>query len=215
VPAPHAFERESPKNTFGEIISRAGLRQFRVTETEKWIYVTTIFSGMREKRFRGEERLLIPSDKIPSYDLKPKMHTMDIARAAARAINSGRFQFVLTNFNNPDIIGHTGNIEAAVTGVEECDRGVGLVVDAARLNGYVAVVSADHGNAEAMLGKDGGPNTHHTANNVPFIIVDDDPETRRIKLRKGGAIKDVTPTILDILDVGKPKEMTGKSLIRK
>jgi 2,3-bisphosphoglycerate-independent phosphoglycerate mutase len=213
VPAPNAFERVFPPKTFGEIISRTGLKQFRVTETEKWIYVTTIFSGMREKPFPGEDRLLIPSDKIPTYDLKPKMHTLDIAKAAVKAINSGKYQFILINFNNPDIIGHTGKIKAAMIGVEECDRGVGLIVDAARRKGWLAVVSADHGNAEVMLTKKGHPHTTHTANNVPFIVVDHDPAYRNCKLRRGGAIKDVTPTILDILGVKRPKEMTGKSLI--
>lgn len=213
VPAPHAFEREFPKNTLGEMINKAGLKQFRVTETEKWIYVTTIFSGMREQPFRGEERLLIPSDKIPTYDLKPKMHTMDIAKAAVDAINSDKYNLIFLNFNNPDIIGHTGNMKAVIIGVEECDKGVGLVVDAVRKKKGLAVVSADHGNAEVMLTKEGKPHTHHTANDVPFIVVDDDPRYKNCKLRKGGAIKDVTPTILNILGIKKPKEMTGKSLI--
>lgn len=212
VPAPHAFERDFPKNTFGEIISKAGLKQFRVTETEKWIYITTIFSGMREKHFLGEDRLLIPSDKIASYDLKPKMHTMDIAKAAVKAIDSGKYNLIFLNFNNPDIIGHTGKIDKTIIGVEECDKGVGLVVSAARKKGGMVVVSADHGNAESMLRTDGSPDTNHTANKVPFIIVDDDPCYKKRKLR-GGAIKDVTPTILDILGIKKPKEMTGGSLI--
>ncbi len=213
VPAPHAFERVFPKNTFGELISKAGLKQFRVTETEKWIYVTTIFSGMREKPFPGEDRLLISSDKIPTYDLKPKMHTMDIAKAVVKAINSDKYNLIFMNFNNPDIIGHTGSMKAVITGLEECDKGVGLVVDAVRKKNGLVVVSADHGNAEVMLTKQGKPQTHHTANNVPFIIVDDDPKYKNCKLRSGGAIKDVTPTILEILGIKKPKEMTGQSLI--
>lgn len=215
VPAPHAFERDYPKKTFGEMISNAGLKQFRVTETEKWIYVTTIFSGMREEPFPGEDRLLIQSDKIASYDLKPKMHTMDIAKAAVKAINSDKYNLIFMNFNNPDIIGHTGKIDKAIIGVEECDKGVGMVVEAARKKGGLVVVSADHGNAEVMLKPDGTPDTNHTANKVPFIIVDDDPCFKKCKLRKGGAIKDVTPTILDILGIKKPKEMTGESLILK
>lgn len=215
VPAPHAFEKIIPKNTIGEIISKARLKQFRVTETEKWIYVTTIFSGMHEEPFPGEDRLLIPSDKIPTYDLKPKMHTLDIAKAAIDAINSDKYELIVMNFNNPDIIGHTGKIPAVIIGIEECDKGVGMVVDAVRKKGGLAIVSADHGNAEAMLTKDGKPNTHHTANNVPFIIVDDDPKYKSCKLRKGGGIKDVTLTILEILGINKPKEMTGKSLILK
>jgi len=213
IPTPHAYERVFPKKTFGEIVSKAGLKQFRVTETEKWIYVTTVFSGMREKPFPGEARLLIPSDKIPTYDLKPKMHTMDIAKAAVKAIKSDKYELIFLNFNNPDIIGHTGNMKAVITGLEECDKGVGLVVDAVRKKGGLAVISADHGNAEVMLTKKGFPDTHHTANDVPFIIVDDDPKYKNCKLKKGGAIKDVTPTILEILGIKKPKEMTGESLI--
>ncbi|MCR4335081.1 MAG: 2,3-bisphosphoglycerate-independent phosphoglycerate mutase [archaeon] len=212
IRCPHAFEREYPKNTLGGIISEAGLKQYRVTETEKWIYVTTVFSGMREKPFKGETRKLIPSDKIPTYDLKPKMHALDIAKDAVKAIDSGKYALILINLNNPDIIGHTGFIKSAIIGVEECDKALGLIIDATRHKDGLAIVSADHGNAEVMLQKNGEPNTNHTANNVPFIIVDDDPKFKKIKLKKGGAIKDVTPTILKILNIKKPKEMTGKAL---
>ncbi|HRT40043.1 MAG TPA: 2,3-bisphosphoglycerate-independent phosphoglycerate mutase [Candidatus Woesebacteria bacterium] len=212
--APFAFERQFPTNTLGEIISRAGLKQFRVTETEKWIYVTTIFSGMREAPFEGEDRLLIESDKIPTYDLQPKMHTMDIAQAAVKAINSDQYHLIVINFNNPDIIGHTGNIPAAVIGIEECDKGLALLVEAVKTKHGLLIVSADHGNAESMLTSDGQPETQHSANNVPFIIVNDDPQYKNIKLKSGGALKDVTPTILEILGIPQPTEMTGKSLIK-
>lgn len=214
MPAPFAFKRIYPEKTFGEIISDEGLKQFRVTETEKWIYVTTIFSGMREKPFRGEDRLLIPSDKIPTYDLKPRMHTKDIAREAVKALNSDKYEFIMLNFNNPDIIGHTGNMKAVIEGVEECDKGVGMVVDATLKKNGLAVISADHGNAEEMYTRGGYPHTNHTSNDVPFIIVDDDFKMENVKL-KNGALKDITPTILDILNLKKPKEMTGKSLILK
>jgi 2,3-bisphosphoglycerate-independent phosphoglycerate mutase len=138
---------------------------------------------------------------------------MDIAKAAVEAISSDKYNLIMLNFNNPDIIGHTGKIPEIITGLEECDLGVGLVVDAVRRKKGLAVISADHGNAEVVLTKDGKPHTHHTANTVPFIIVDDDPAYKNCKLRKDGGIKDVTPTILDILGVKKPKEMTGESLI--
>lgn len=213
--APHAFEREFPKNTFGEIVSKAGLKQFRVTETEKWIYVTTIFSGMREEPFEGEDRDLIPSDKIATYDLQPKMHTIDIANSMVKAIESDKYNLIIANFNNPDIIGHTGNIPATIIGIEECDKGIAMVVEAVRKKSGLLVISADHGNAEVMLNPDGSPETQHSANNVPFIIVDDDPKYKNCKLKSGGAIKDVTPTILDILEIEKPAEMTGESLIIK
>ncbi|MBD3363062.1 2,3-bisphosphoglycerate-independent phosphoglycerate mutase [Candidatus Dojkabacteria bacterium] len=215
VPAPYAFERVYPKNTFGEMISKAGLEQLRITETEKWIYVTTIFSGMHEEPFKGEERILIESDKIPTYDLKPKMHTMEIAQKAAEAIRSNKYELIFINFNNPDIIGHTGNIEATIKGVEECDKGIKVIIDAINEVDGIAVISADHGNAEVMLTENGEPHTFHTANKVPFIIVTDDPKFKNIKLRNGGALKDVTPTILDMLEIQKPPEMTGVSLINK
>ena len=213
--APYAFEREFPTNTLGEIISKAGLKQFRVTETEKWIYVTTIFSGMREFPFIGEERKLIESDKIATYDLQPKMHTLDIAKTAAEAINSDLYNLIIINFNNPDIIGHTGNIEATIMGVEECDKGLKILVDAIIAKKGLLIVSADHGNAEVMLTAEGKPETQHSANKVPFIVVNDDLEYKNIKLKSGGALKDVTPTILEILGVDKPEEMTGESLIEK
>lgn len=215
MPAPYAFEKDYPKNTLGEIVSKAGYKQFRVTETEKWIYVTTIFSGMREEPFEGEDRLLIPSDKIPTYDLQPKMHTLDIAKAAVDAINSEKYELIMMNFNNPDIIGHTGNIPATIIGIEECDKGIAMLVEAVKNKNGLLVISADHGNAESMLNKDGTPETQHSANKVPFIIVDDDPKYKNIKLKSGGALKDVTPTILDILGIEKPPEMTGVSLITK
>jgi len=211
--ASYAFEKDYPTNTFGEIISKAGLKQFRITETEKWIYVTTMFSGMKEEPFEGEDRMLIPSDKIATYDLQPKMHTMDIAKGAVEAINSDKYALIMMNFNNPDIIGHTGNIPATIIGIEECDKAVEMVTKATLEKGGLVVVSADHGNAEVMVNENGMPETSHSANNVPFIVVDDDPKYKNIKLKSGGAIKDVTPTILEILEIPKPPEMTGVSLI--
>lgn len=211
--APYAFEREFPTNTLGEIVSKQGLKQFRVTETEKWIYVTTIFSGMREEPFEGEDRELIPSDKIATYDLQPKMHTLDIANSMVKAIDSDKYNLIMANFNNPDIIGHTGSIPATIIGVEECDKGLALVVEAVKRKGGLLVISADHGNAEVMLNEDGTPETQHSANKVPFIIMDEDPKYKNIKLRDDGSLKDITPTILDILGIEKPVEMTGESLI--
>jgi 2,3-bisphosphoglycerate-independent phosphoglycerate mutase len=211
--SPVAFVQEIPKNTLGEMVSKAGLKQFRVTETEKWIYVTTIFSGMRSEPFKGEDRVLIPSDIIESYDLQPKMHAMDIAKETVKAINSGKYELIFLNINNPDIIGHTGKIDKAIIAIEECDKAVGLIVEAVRKNNGLAVISADHGNVEEMLTKKGEVDTNHSINKVPFIIVNDDPEYNLCSLRKNGALKDVTPTILDILKVKKPKEMTGESLL--
>lgn len=213
--APAAFEKEIPQNTIGEIISRAGLKQFRVAETEKWIYVTTIFSGMREESFPGEERCLIPSDKIATYDLAPKMQAQKIAQTAIEAINSDKYELIIMNFANPDIVGHTGNIPATVVAIEECDQAIGLVVEATKQKNGLVIISADHGNAESMLTADGQVETQHSANNVPLIIICDDPNYKNIKLKEGGALQDVTPTILDLLNIKKPTEMTGTSLIKK
>ncbi|MFA6415983.1 MAG: 2,3-bisphosphoglycerate-independent phosphoglycerate mutase [Candidatus Paceibacterota bacterium] len=213
MPADSAFTKDVPKNTMGEIVSQAGLKQFRVAETEKWIYVTTIFSGMREEPFPGEDRKLISSDKIATYDLAPKMHALDIAQAAVEAINSDKYELIMMNFANPDIVGHTGNIAAAIEAVEECDRAVGLVVEATKAKNGLAIISADHGNVESMLTADGQMETQHSANKVPLIIVCDDPAYKNIGLKDGGALQDVTPTILEILGVAQPTEMTGQSLI--
>ncbi|MFZ2202377.1 MAG: 2,3-bisphosphoglycerate-independent phosphoglycerate mutase, partial [Microgenomates group bacterium] len=213
--APFALVKDVPINTIGEIISKSGLRQCRIAETEKWIYVTTTFSGLREEPFPGEDRILIPSDKIATYDLAPKMHALDIAKAAVEAINSDQYELVMMNFANPDIIGHTGNMPATIEGIEECDRAVNLVVEATRAKNGLAIISADHGNAESMLTSENKMDTQHSANNVPLIIVSDDPAYKNIKLKTGGALQDVTPTILEILGIKKPVEMTGQSLIEK
>lgn len=212
---PYAFEKDIPTNTLGEIISKAGLRQFRVAETEKWIYVTTIFSGMREEPFLGEDRKLIPSDKIATYDLAPKMQALKIAKEAVRAIKSDNYELIMMNFANPDIVGHTGNIPATITAIEECDKAIGLVVEAVRQKNGLSIISADHGNAESMLTADGQTETQHSDNKVPFIIVDDNPTYKNCQLKSSGALKDVTPTILEILGVPKPPEMTGESLLEK
>ena len=211
--APYAFEKTKTDNTLGEIVSSAGLKQFRVAETEKWIYVTTIFSGMREEPFPGEERKLIPSDKIATYDLAPKMHALDVATGAAEAIASQKYELVIINLANPDIIGHTGNIPAAITAIEECDQGLGLVAKATLAAGGILIVSADHGNVERMLDDQGEVETEHSSNPVPLIIVSANPDDKNLKLRAGGALQDVTPTILSLLGLPKPTEMTGTSLV--
>ena len=209
---PVAFEKAVPENTLGEILSRKNIAQLRVAETEKWIYLTTIFNGLRENAFKGEERIMIPSDKIATYDLKPEMKAREIAEAVVSGVESGKYGAIFANFANPDILGHTGSIDAVVAGVEAVDRGVGMVVESVKKAGGVAVITADHGDAEEMLTKDGNPHTHHTANKVPFIVVSEDRKIREIKLRDG-ILEDIAPTILELLGIEKPEEMTGKSLI--
>jgi 2,3-bisphosphoglycerate-independent phosphoglycerate mutase len=213
--SPFALIKDVPTNTIGEIVSRAGLKQCRIAETEKWIYVTTTFSGLREEPFPGEERRLIVSDKIATYDLAPKMKSSEIGETAIEAIKSDKYELIIINFANPDILGHTGNIAATITGIEECDKTLDkIVIETLKKEGLL-VISADHGNAESMLTEDGQPDTQHSANSVPFIIVSNNPSYRNLKLKSGGTLKDVTPTILDILNIPKPQEMTGKSLIKE
>jgi 2,3-bisphosphoglycerate-independent phosphoglycerate mutase len=204
-----AYPPDFPKETFGEIISDNGLTQLRIAETEKYAHVTFFFNGGVEEPFKGEERILIPSPKeFPTYDLIPVMSAVKVADAAVKEILSGKFDVVIINFANCDMVGHTGVYDAAVTAVETVDACVGKVRDAVAEIGGVLLVTADHGNAEIMLAEDGkSPHTAHSTFPVPFII-----EGIDIKL-KPGILADITPTILDILGLKKPDVMTGKSLI--
>jgi 2,3-bisphosphoglycerate-independent phosphoglycerate mutase len=209
---PIAFPKEQYPNIFPEIIARAGLTQFRCAETEKYAHVTYFFNGGREAPFEGEDRKMLPSPKdVATYDLKPEMSAGGVAQSVNEAIRSGKYDFVLVNFANPDMVGHTGVLDAAVRAVEAVDAGVGQIIEAARAAGGAVFVTADHGNCELM--KDpatGQPHTAHTLNPVPLIYVNDaDGETH---LRGGGRICDVAPTMLQLLGLPQPAEMTGVSL---
>lgn len=213
VPALAALKKIYPKNTLGEILSKHGLKQLRIAETEKWIYLTTIFNGMKEKPFKGETRKLIRSDKIQTYDLKPKMQAEKIAEKTAQAIYSKKYDAIFVNFANPDILTHTGKLKAAVKGLETVDKGLGKIAEAVKKTNGILLITADHGGAEEMLFKDGTPHIHHTANKVPFIMVSEDKKLKKAKLQRNGGLQDVAPTILGIMGIKKPKEMTGKSLL--
>jgi 2,3-bisphosphoglycerate-independent phosphoglycerate mutase len=210
---PIAFPKESYPNIFPEVIARAGLRQFRCAETEKYAHVTYFFNGGREEPFAGEDRKMLPSPKdVATYDLKPEMSAAAVADAVVDAIRSGTYDFVLVNFANPDMVGHTGVLDAAIHAVESVDAGVGRIVDATRAAGGAVLVTADHGNCELM--KDpatGKPHTAHTLNPVPLLYVNDADTGAR--LRTGGRICDVAPTMLGLLGLPQPVEMTGKSLL--
>jgi 2,3-bisphosphoglycerate-independent phosphoglycerate mutase len=210
---PIAFTQETHANIFPEIIARAGLKQFRCAETEKYAHVTYFFNGGREQPFEGEDRKMLPSPKdVPTYDKKPQMNAAAVAEATEEAIRSGRYDFVLVNFANPDMVGHTGVLDAAIVAVEAVDAGVGRIVAAARAVGGALLVTADHGNCELMKDPASGkPHTAHTLNPVPFIYVNDADSSA--KLRSGGRICDVAPTMLELLGLPQPNEMTGKSLI--
>lgn len=204
------FNKENVMDTLGETVSKAGLKQLRIAETEKYAHVTFFFNGGREESFEGESRILVPSPKVATYDLQPEMSAPVVAEKLVEQLNQKSADFVCLNFANGDMVGHTGVFEAiqkAVTTVDEC---VNKVVTAARNNGYDVLIIADHGNADNAVNADGTPNTAHSLNPVPCIWVTDTVG----KSLKGGVLADVAPTILDIMGVKQPIEMTGKTLIK-
>ena len=203
-----AFPHRELTNIFGEYIARQGYTQLRIAETEKYAHVTFFFNGGAEQVFPGEDRCLIPSPKVATYDLQPEMSAYEVCDKCVERINSGAYDVVILNFANCDMVGHTGVFEAAVKAVEAVDAGVGKVVEATSRMGGVSLITADHGNAERMLDADGTtPYTAHTTNLVPFYIVGAD-----VKLRDG-RLADIAPTMLDLMGLEKPAEMDGETLI--
>jgi len=209
---PVVFAPQGLENILPEVIARAGARQFRISETEKYAHVTFFFNGGRETPYPGEERLLIPSVKdVATYDMRPQMRAIEIAEAAVARIKEGGLQFIIMNFANGDMVGHTGVLPAAIKACETVDKGVGMVVDAALERGWACLITADHGNAEQMIDPaTRAPFTAHTTNPVPFILADD--ERRTVALRSGGGLKDIAPTVLKIMGLEKPREMEGTAL---
>lgn len=202
------YDKENVTNTMGEVVSRAGLSQLRIAETEKYAHVTFFFSGGREEEFENERRILINSPKVPTYDLQPEMSAFGVRDAVIRSMNEDHPDFICLNFANGDMVGHTGVYEAikkAIMAVDEC---VGKVVEAARANGYEVLIIADHGNADNAVNPDGSANTAHSLNPVPCILVSDD--YTRVE---EGILADVAPTLLHIMGVDRPSEMTGKVLV--
>ncbi len=203
------FDKENVENTLGEVVSRAGLKQLRIAETEKYAHVTFFFNGGREAQFEGENRILVPSPKVATYDLQPEMSAPEVADKLVEQLNQKAADFVCLNFANGDMVGHTGVYEAIQKAVATVDTCVEKVVTAARNNGYDVLIIADHGNADNAVNADGTPNTAHSLNPVPCIWVTDE----KGKVMHEGVLADVAPTILQIMGVGQPAEMTGKSLI--
>ncbi len=214
IALPAIFPPSQLKNILGEVLSLNQVRQFRVSETEKYAHVTFFFNGGVEEPFSGEDRLLIPSVKdVPTYDYKPEMRAMEIAEAAVERIDSGEYDFVLINFANLDMVGHTGKLEAAIKACEAVDSALGKVADAALKRGWVCIITSDHGNAEQMLDYETKkPHTAHTTNPVPFILVDN--ERKRIELKDDMGLADVAPTVLELMGLDVPDEMEGKSILR-
>ena len=206
-----AFKPTKLINTFGEYISNKGLTQLRIAETEKYAHVTFFFNGGNEKQYKGEDRILVQSPKVETYDMQPEMSAPEVTEKVLEAINSKKYDAIILNYANPDMVGHTGNLDAAIKAIEEIDKDVGKVVEAIRANEGVLLITADHGNSEQMVDyTTGEPQTSHTTNPVPLILVG--MENAKIK---SGKLADLAPTMLDIMGLEKPAEMTGESIIVK
>ncbi|HYC41274.1 MAG TPA: 2,3-bisphosphoglycerate-independent phosphoglycerate mutase [Chitinophagaceae bacterium] len=203
------FETDNLDNTLGEVLEKNGLRQIRIAETEKYPHVTFFFSGGREKPFEGEKRIMIPSPRVATYDLKPEMSAHEVTGSLLPEIEKAEASFICLNYANPDMVGHTGVWEAAIRAVETVDRCVARVVGVALQHGYTVFLTADHGNADYMINEDGTPNTAHTLHPVPFFIVDN---SWRGSIRPG-KLADIAPTILRMMKISIPTEMTGNVLI--
>ena len=206
-----AFEKEALHNTFGEYVSKNGYTQLRIAETEKYAHVTFFFNGGEEKQYQGEDRILVPSPKVETYDLKPEMSAYEVTEKVLVAIKNDKYDCIILNYANTDMVGHTGSLEAAMKAVETVDECVGKVVELVEEKQGNILITADHGNAEQMIDySTGEPHTAHTTNPVPFILVTSDDT---LKLKAGGKLADLAPTMLDLMNLKKPEEMTGESLL--
>lgn len=205
---PIAFPAEDLPHTFGAVVAEAGLRQLRIAETEKYAHVTFFFNGGEERAFEGEDRVLIPSPDVPTYDLQPEMSAAEVTDALVDALGRREYDVVICNFANADMVGHTGNFDATVRCIETLDTCLGRVVDAARAHGTEVLITADHGNAEKMRAGDDAPHTAHTSNLVPLVYVG-----RDARAVPGGTLRDLAPTMLYLMGLEAPAEMTGRPLL--
>ncbi len=200
------------KNSLPEILSKQGLTQLRIAETEKYAHVTFFFSCGQEKELKGEKRILVQSPNVATYDLKPEMSASEVGENLCKAIKSNEFDFIVANYANPDMVGHSGLLSASIKACEAIDKQIGLLEKAILENDGVMIISADHGNIECMQDEGGHPHTSHTTNLVPFILIEN--ETKNIKLNDGN-LSDIAPSILNLMNIDAPQEMTGKNLILK
>ena len=208
---PIVIRPESLANILANVMGETKLRNLRVAETEKYAHVTYFFNGGVEQPFPGEDRVLVPSPKVATYDLKPEMSAAGIAAAVIKAVEEGTFDVMIVNFANADMVGHSGKIEPTVKAVETVDACLGEIEKAVRARGGAMLVTADHGNAEQMIDPaSGGPHTAHTTNPVPFIVVSEN--SNQFTLKPNGSLRDISPTILGMLNLAEPKEMTGHDL---
>ena len=208
--AKHVFGPQHPNQMLAHIFASAGLRNLRVAESEKYAHVTYFFNGGIEKPYDGEEREMVASPTVPTYDLRPEMSAAGVADTIIKAVTGGAFDVIVSNFANADMVGHSGKIEAATKAVEAVDECLGRIYQTLQDHGGAWIITADHGNAEMMRGADGTPHTYHTTNPVPFAVITAESDQR---LRADGALQDVAPTILELLGLPQPKEMEGKSLL--
>ena len=220
LPVKVAFPPESLNNFIGQIVSENGLKQYRTAETEKYPHVTYFFNGGVEVPLPGEKRHLIPSPRVATYDMAPEMSAEELTISCSNAIKTGQYSFIVINFANPDMVGHTGNMEATIKAIETVDRCIGKIVNATGEMGGSILITADHGNAEVMKGPAGEPWTAHTINKVPLIFIEGEKRKipnmgNEIFLRENAGLADIAPTLLQILNLPIPKEMTGKSLIKE
>ncbi|WP_440894858.1 2,3-bisphosphoglycerate-independent phosphoglycerate mutase [Amphibacillus sp. Q70] len=204
-----AYPPAELKNTVGEVLANNGLNQLRIAETEKYPHVTFFMSGGQEAEFEGEKRILIDSPKVATYDLKPEMSAYEVTEALLKELDEGNQNAIILNFANPDMVGHSGMLEPTIKAIEAVDECLGKIVDKILEKGGRAIITADHGNSDEVVSLDGAPMTAHTTNPVPVIVTKDG-----IELRDGGILGDLTPTLLDLLEVDHPKDMTGQSLIK-
>ena len=210
IKAEVAFAPIAMKNVIGEVLSNKGLKQLRIAETEKYPHVTFFMNGGRNEEFPGENRILIPSPKVETYDLQPEMSAYEVTDALVADIESDQSDAIILNFANPDMVGHSGMLEPTIKAIEAVDENLGRVVDAIIAKGGYAIIFADHGNADTMITPEGNPHTAHTTVPVPVIVT-----KKGVTLREGGRLADIAPTMLDLLNVEQPIEMTGESLIKK
>jgi 2,3-bisphosphoglycerate-independent phosphoglycerate mutase len=207
---PAIFPAQTFKNILGEVVAQAGRTQLRMAETEKYPHVTYFLNGGHEEPYRGEDRIMVPSPKVATYDLQPEMSAPELTDKAVAAINSGKYDLIVLNYANPDMVGHTGSLPAAIRAVETVDSGLGRIADAVQKAGGALLVTADHGNCELMRDPaTGGPHTAHTTNPVPIVLLG----ARNRALAAEGRLADIAPTLLELMGLPKPREMTGASLL--
>ena len=219
LPVKVAFEPQNLSNILGEVVANHGIKQFRTAETEKYAHVTYFFNGGREDPFEGEDRELVSSPQVATYDKAPAMSAKAVTDTAITAIGKGKYGLVVINYANPDMVGHTGNMEATIQALESVDVQIGRLLDAIGQAGGTTIIIADHGNAEYMWDEEGRPWTAHTTNPVPFILIEGERlkipgRGGEVELRENGCLADIAPTLLEILKLPQPKEMTGKSMLQ-